>query len=62
MYLVQEIQDALKGKDEKIKWRYLTEVRSVYEFYVPGVDDRDYLLDKICGFAKIQAIRQGFDQ
>jgi hypothetical protein len=61
-FLIQEIENAVKDRDEKTKWRFVTETRTVYDFYVPGIDSREYLLDKITNFAKIQALRTAFSR
>jgi len=56
-FLMQELEDAIIDKDEKAKWRHVAEVASVYDFYNPGIESREYILDKIMNFARIQALK-----
>ena len=38
----------VKNKDAKVKQHYIAETVSLYEKYVPNLESRDYLLEKIC--------------
>ena len=58
--LVQEIKDDLKGS-EALPY-YLGELNTVYDYWQPGLDAREYLTDKIAYFAKIQALKQAFKE
>jgi len=58
--LKQEIQEKLSSKSLEERLRYFTEISACYEYYVPGVGTRDYLLDKITTFAKKQELRTAF--
>jgi hypothetical protein len=58
--LQQELADRLKDRDKSIQLHYLAELHSVYEYYVPGLETREYLLDKITYFAKVQAVKVAF--
>lgn len=58
--LVQEISEELK--DDKARLYYLAELNSIYDFFEPSVENRQYLSDKIAYFAKIQAIRLAFNK
>lgn len=58
--ILQEMKDDLK--DNKSLPYYLGEMNSLFKYFKPGLDNRDYLLDKITNFAKIQAIRQAFNK
>lgn len=58
--LHQELQNKLKEREKSIQIYFTTELHTLYTFYVPGVDTREYLLDKITYFAKVQAIKVAF--
>jgi KaiC/GvpD/RAD55 family RecA-like ATPase len=47
-------------KDNKSLPFYLGEVTLLFEYFQPGMEDRDYLRDKITYFAKIQSVKQAF--
>lgn len=52
-----DLKERLKDSDSSIKLHYLAELNSVYDYYVPGLDTREYLIDKITYFAKVQAVK-----
>jgi replicative DNA helicase len=56
----QQLSDLLKERDRSIQLHYQAELHSVYEYYVPGLETREYLIDKITYFAKVQAIKIAF--
>jgi len=58
--LHQELQDKLKDREKAIQIYYTGELHALYEYYVPGLDTREYLLDKVTYFAKVQAIKVAF--
>lgn len=58
--LHQELQDKLKDREKAIQIYYTGELHTLYEYYVPGLDTREYLLDKVTYFAKVQAIKVAF--
>lgn len=57
-YLKQEIK--VKVNNEKTLFYYLGELATTIQSYVPNLDSREYLLDKITTFAKIQALRLAY--
>ena len=57
-FIVQEIKSDLK--DNKALPYYIGEINTLYDYFQPGLDARDYLQDKITCFAKIQAVKQAF--
>jgi len=59
-HLLQELKDQLQG--DKALLHHLAEIESVYEYYEPGLDARDYLSDKILHFAKMMAFRKAFSK
>lgn len=59
LYVSQEIENHIKSRQDNTKVYWRTEVNIVYQYYVPGIEDREYLLDKITEFAKGQAIKEG---
>ena len=58
--LEQELDEKIKDRDAKVKVYYRGELSAVYNFYVPGLEERDYLRDKLVDFAKDQAIKHAF--
>lgn len=58
--LQQELKQALKDRDAAIQLHYLAELNTLYEYYVPGLETREYLIDKITYFAKVQAVKFAF--
>lgn len=46
-----------KGKDA-----YIGEIKSLYDYFKPGLEGRDYLSDKILNFSKAQALKQAFQE
>lgn len=56
----QELENVLKERDRSIQLHYQAELNSVYEYYVPGLETREYLIDKVTYFAKVQAIKIAF--
>jgi hypothetical protein len=63
-FLKEEMDTELRNneKGEKVVAHYHTELGSVLEYYTPGVDSREYLLDKLTNFAKIQELKYAFGQ
>jgi replicative DNA helicase len=57
--LVQRIKEDLK--DDKSLYYYLGEINALYEYYHPGLEAREYLVDRITFFAKVQSLRQAFE-
>ena len=39
---------------------HCAELGSLYNYYVPGLDTREYLIDKVFYFAKVQAVKVAF--
>lgn len=58
--LVQEIKDDLQ--DDKAKLYYLGELNTLFDYFQPGLESREYLSDKITYFAKIAALKEAFRQ
>lgn len=58
--LMQEAKDSFDGDKSKIA--HLSEINLLYSFFEPGLEDREYLANKITFFAKIQAIKNAFDE
>ncbi len=57
-FVAQEVRTKLK-EDKSLSF-YLVEVETLYEYFEPGLDAREYLVDKIAYFAKMQAFRKAF--
>jgi replicative DNA helicase len=61
-FVIQEIETAIKNKEPTIKNHYIAETISLYEKYVPNLDSREYLLEKILNFAKLMSLKNAFDK
>lgn len=57
-FLSQEIKDQIK-EPKNIPF-YIGELNVIFDFFEPGLEARDYLMDKITYFAKMQSFRQAF--
>lgn len=55
-FLMQELRDELKA--DKAKLAHVGEITSLYDYFEPGLEARQYLSDKILFFAKIQAAKE----
>jgi archaellum biogenesis ATPase FlaH len=55
----QEIEEFISEKTDKLKVYYRGEVNTIYSHYIPGLEDRDFILDRITDFAKDQALQAG---
>lgn len=60
--VIQEIKDKTDSKDSAIVVEYMAETELVYKKYVPGLDTREFLLDKIINFAKLMSLKTAFDR
>lgn len=58
----EEVRNAVQSKDSKVRYHYLGETNAVYEGYIPGIESRDYLIDKITNFAKLMALKSAFNK
>ena len=56
--LNQEIENIIHEKPPEVKLRYRGELNTVCDNYIPAIEERDYLRDKIVDFAKEQAVKQ----
>jgi replicative DNA helicase len=59
-FMLQELKEIFK--DDKSKLLYLSEVNSLYEYFEPALDHREYLADKIVFFAKMMSLKNSFNQ
>lgn len=59
-FVKEEINSKLK-EDKSLAF-YQAEVETLFDYFEPGLDSRDYLLDKISYFAKMQAFRRAFQE
>ena len=50
--LTHQLKEVTAKKDPHIKVFYLGELNTVYEYYLPGIETREYYLDIITEFAK----------
>jgi len=58
--LEQELKNVLKDAEKSVQLHYLSELNCVYDYYVPGLEAREYLIEKVTYFAKVQAIKIAF--
>jgi replicative DNA helicase len=58
--LIQELNEQIKERDKTVQLHYLAELNAVYDYFVPGVETREYLIDKVTYFAKVQAVKLAF--
>ena len=56
----QELTDVLVDRDKAVQLFFHAELDSLYEYYIPGLETREYLLDKVTYFAKCQAVKYAF--
>jgi|694.fasta_scaffold00614_24 replicative DNA helicase len=59
-FLKEEISKEYKDRAAEIQIASLAEIEKVYDFYIPGVDTREALIDKITYFAKVQSVKIAF--
>lgn len=52
-FVIEEITKSVENKDKEIKQRYIAETEALYAKYVPNLESREYLLEKILNFAKL---------
>lgn len=58
--VAQALQDALKGRDKAIQIAFTGELHVLYEYYVPGLESRQVLIDRFRTFAKVQEFKIAF--
>lgn len=59
-FLKEEISKLYQDKPSEIQTFSISEIEKVYDFYIPGVDTREALVDKITYFAKVQSVKIAF--
>jgi KaiC/GvpD/RAD55 family RecA-like ATPase len=57
-FLIQELKGQLK-EDKGLPF-FIGEVNTLFDYFQPGMEARDYLRDKIIYFAKIQSVKHAF--
>jgi len=58
--MLHELKELVDHKETNIKVFYFSELNTVYEYYLPGVETRDYYLDRIINFAKGMSMKTAF--
>ena len=58
--LLEELKAVFK--EDKSALYYISEIKTLFDYFEPNVESRDYLTDKVAFFAKIQALRQAFSK
>lgn len=56
--VLNELKNKIKDKDDAIKTFYIGELNTIYQYYLPGVETREYYIDKITNFAKSMALKE----
>lgn len=59
-FMAQEIEDEIKNRKAEIKQYFRTEFNVIFDYYVVGAEDREFLLDRITNFAKAQGLKDAF--
>jgi len=62
IFVVQEIRQKTANRDEGLQLQYLAETEIIYKKFVPGLETRESLLDKIVNFAKLMSLKLAFDK
>ena len=57
-FITQELRTEFK--DHKALPYYLTEVNVLFDYFQPGMENREYLQDKVSYFAKIMSLKKAF--
>jgi replicative DNA helicase len=60
--VLNELNQSIKDKEDAIKAFYIGEFNTVYKYYLPGLESREYYLDKITNFAKGMAVKNAFSK
>lgn len=60
--VMQELSDLTRDKDDNLKYHYSAEAELIYKKYVPGLESRKSMLDKIVTFAKLMGLKEAFDK
>lgn len=58
--IANEISERFKDNDSKLF--YLGSLTTLYDYYQPGLDSREYNLNKVVNFAKLQAIKDAWNK
>ena len=58
----QELSEKIANRDDKAKYHYSAETELIYKKYVPGLESRQYHLDKIVTFAKLMGLKDAFNK
>ena len=60
VFILQALEDKIGHKGDAVKLRYFGEFHTICEYFIPGVEDRDFLRDQTVNFAKEQACKIAF--
>jgi len=58
--LFSELKETIQNREPKYAVHYLGELNTIAEYYIPGIESRDYYLDKITNFAKGMSMKIAF--
>lgn len=61
VFVLEEVKQSVSKRSEDIVYNYISETELIYKKYVPGLDSREYLIDKIINFSKLMALKSAFD-
>jgi hypothetical protein len=58
----KELLSRIKDKDDALKLLYRAELNTTYEFFVPGLASRKYLMDKLIEFGQCQEVKIAYGE
>lgn len=61
IFVIQEVENFIANKPQEVKERYIGETIILYKKYIPNLESREYLLEKILNFAKLMGLKKAFD-
>ena len=61
-FVYQEMKDRIAARKPEVQQYFEVEFETTYDYYIPGLDDMEYLLDRITTFAKTQALKVAFEK
>lgn len=60
--LTQMIRDSYSEKSEDIVAGHISELETIYNYYSPGIETREYYRDRVTNFAKTQSLKIAFSK
>ena len=60
-FVIEEVQQSISNKSKDVQERFISETILLYKKYIPNLESREYLLEKILNFAKLMGLKKAFD-